>query len=61
MHLACRELLRLRSGIGGDGMGVWCGAYQCAGGVDACVADGGVIEPFWLGEAEEAVAGDVHC
>jgi len=29
--------------------------YQCAGDVDAAVADGGVIEPFWLGEAEEAV------
>jgi hypothetical protein len=31
------------------------GAYQCAGDVNATVADGGVIEPFWLGEAEEAV------
>lgn len=35
-------------------------AYQRAGGVDTCVADGGVIEPFWLGEPEEPVAGDVH-
>lgn len=35
-------------------------AYQCAGGVDARVADSGVIEPFWLGEAEESVAWDVH-
>lgn len=30
--------------------------YQGAGGVDTRVADGVVIEPFWLGEAEEAVA-----
>lgn len=35
-------------------------AYQCAGGVDACVAESRVIEPFWLGEAEESVAWDVH-
>lgn len=34
--------------------------YQCAGSVDACVADCGIIEPFWLGKAEESVAWDVH-
>lgn len=34
--------------------------YQRAGGVDTCVADGGVIEPFRLGEPKEPVAGDVH-
>ena len=37
------------------------GAYQCAGGVNACVAHGGVVKPFGLGPAEEAVVGDVHC
>lgn len=39
---------------------LWGVAYQRAGGVDTCVADGGVIEPFGLGEPEEPVAGDVH-
>ena len=37
------------------------GAYQGAGDVDAAISDGGVIQPFWLGETEEAVVGDVHC
>lgn len=31
-------------------------AYQGACDVDAAIADGGVIQPFWLGEAEESVA-----
>jgi hypothetical protein len=44
----------------GDGWYVGCGTYQSAGGVDACVADGGVVQPFGLGEPEEPVAGDVH-
>lgn len=35
-------------------------AYQCAGGVDPCVADCRVVKPFRLWEAEESVAGDVH-
>jgi hypothetical protein len=34
--------------------------HQCAGDVDAAIADGGVVKPFWLGEAEETVVGDVH-
>lgn len=46
MRLPTREV--------GSGPG-W-GAHQCAGGVDAGVTDSGVVEPFWLGEAEEAVA-----
>jgi hypothetical protein len=40
------------SGVGG--CNGW--THQGAGGVDACVTDGGVVEPFWLGEAEKAVA-----
>lgn len=39
-----------RVGVGIDGE-----TYQSAGGVDACVTDCGVVEPFWLGEAEESV------
>lgn len=31
-------------------------AYQGACDVDAAIAEGGVIQPFWLGEAEESVA-----
>lgn len=34
--------------------------HQCAGDVDAAIADSGVVKPFWLGEAEEAVIRDVH-
>lgn len=34
--------------------------HQCAGDVDAAIADGRVVKPFWLGEAEEAVVRDVH-
>lgn len=29
--------------------------YQSAGGVDTRVTNGAIIEPFWLGEAEETV------
>lgn len=36
-------------------------AYQGARRVDAGAADGGVVKPFRLGPAEEAVFGDVHC
>ena len=31
-------------------------AYQRACHVDAAIADGGVVQPLWLGEAEESVA-----
>ena len=37
-----------------------CVTYQGAGGVDTCVAHGGVVEPFRLREAEQAVVRDVH-
>lgn len=39
-----------------DGVG---GPYQCAGDIDACVAGGCAVQPFWPGEleAEEPVAG----
>jgi hypothetical protein len=44
-----------RSGVG------WVGrAHQCTGNVDARVPDGGIVQPFGLGEAEKSVAGDVH-
>ena len=36
------------------------GAYQCAGGVHACVAHGGVVKPFGLGPAKKTVVRDVH-
>lgn len=44
----------------GSGVG-WVGkTHQCAGDVDARIADSGIVQPFGLGEAEKSVAGDVH-
>jgi hypothetical protein len=34
--------------------------HQCAGDVDAAIADGGIVKPFWLGESKETVVRDVH-
>lgn len=50
--------MRMLACAGGAGC---IGAYQGAGDVDATVSDGGVIQPFGLGEAEEIVVGNVHC
>lgn len=45
--------LGCRAEHGGGWIG--CDAYQGACDVDAAIADARVIQPFWLGEAEESV------
>lgn len=52
-HFELRLLRRASPDLGGGG---WIGAYQRACNVDAAIADGRVIQPLWLREAEESVA-----
>lgn len=42
-----------------EGWKGWMGAYESAGEVDACGAGACVVQPVWLGKAEEAAI--FHC